>query len=181
MAVKALIFDTETTALIENSLLSERHQPRITEFYGNIVEDDGTVLEELEFMCNPGHPLPPEIVRITGITDADLKDKLMFRHHEASVRKLIGSAEAVVAHNLAYDHAVLMREFDRCETMDLVRWPLKRICTVQETEWFKGHRLNLGGLYEHLFNEPMGVAHRAKADVKALTRCYLELRKRGDI
>jgi len=52
---------------------------------------------------------------------------------------------------------------------------------VQETEWIKGHRLSLSALHEELFGEPFSGAHRARVDVDALTRCFNELRQRGDI
>lgn len=179
--MRALIFDTETTDLISNSLLPEKHQPKIIEFFGHIVEDDGTVIRELDFLCNPGHRLEKITTDITGITNDMVADKPPFLAFEAEVRGLIGEADAIVAHNLSYDFDVVNFEFKRCGTMDQARWPKIRICTVQETEWFKGHRLSLSALHEHLFGEPFSGAHRARVDVAALTRCYLELRKRGDL
>jgi DNA polymerase III epsilon subunit-like protein len=179
--MRALIFDTETTDLIANSLLPEKHQPRIIEFFGHIVEDDGTVVRELDFLCHPGHRLEKVTTNITGITDEMLKDAKPFSAFEGEVRALIGEADAVVAHNLSYDFDVVNFELKRCGTLDRVKWPAIRICTVQETEWFKGFRLNLSGLHEHLFGEPFSGAHRARVDVAALTRCYVELRKRGDL
>lgn len=179
--MRALIFDTETTDLISNSLLPEKHQPRVIEFFGHIVEDDGTVVRELEFLCHPGHKLEKVTTNITGITDEMLKGKPAFKEFEGQVRGLIGEAEAIVAHNLSYDWDIINFELRRCGTSDKVRWPAIRICTVQETEWFKGFRLNLSALHEHLFGEPFSGAHRARQDVEALTRCYLELRKRGDL
>jgi DNA polymerase-3 subunit alpha len=179
--MRALIFDTETTDLISNSLLPEKHQPKVIEFFGHIVEDDGTVVRELEFLCNPGHRLEKITTDITGITNDMVADQPPFMAFEGDVRGLIGEADAVVAHNLSYDFDVVNFELKRCGTMDLVRWPRIRICTVQETEWFKGYRLNLSALHEHLFGVPFSGAHRARADVEALTRCYVELRKRGDV
>ena len=87
----------------------------------------------------------------------------------------------MIAHNLSYDYAVLMAEFSRCCTEGSVKWPIRRICTVQETEFMKGFRLNLTSLHEELFGEPFAGAHRARTDVEALTRCCIELFKRGDI
>ena len=59
-------------------------------------------------------------------------------------------------------------------------WP-RLCCTVENTEWLHGHRLSLSALHEELFGEPFSGAHRARTDVAALTRCYLELVKRGDL
>jgi DNA polymerase-3 subunit alpha len=61
-----------------------------------------------------------------------------------------------------------------------VAWP-RVICTVEETEHLKGHRLKLSDLYELLFGEKFANAHDAKADVEALAKCYFELVKRGEI
>jgi DNA polymerase-3 subunit alpha len=180
--MKVLIFDTETTALVKNSLVPVAKQPKIIEFYGCLVDDSsGELLEELDFICNPAQKLEEITTRITGLTDADVEKQPMFKSFEGQVRSLIGKCDGILAHNLSFDWSVLSSEFERCGTLEQVRWPMRRICTVQETEWMKGHRLSLSALHEHLFGEPFAGAHRAKVDVQALTRCYLELVKRGDL
>lgn len=177
--MNTLLIDSETTDLVPNSVLGERHQPRITEFFGHTIDVNGKVLHELEFMCNPGIKIPAAAKRITGITDEMLKDHPPFSHFKDAVLMLISQANAVVAHNLSYDKFVIDTELARCGSV--AGWPSTQICTVEETEWYKGHRLNLGSLYEHLFGEPFAGAHRARQDVEALTRCFVELRKRGDV
>ena len=177
--MRALLFDTETTDLIHNSLISDKTQPRIIEFYGHVIEDDGTVLDQLEFRCNPGIRIPPKITEITGISNADVNDKPPFRHRVPEIQRLMNWADAVVAHNLAYDYAVVNQEMKRMGSE--LKWPKIKVCTVQETEWFKGFRLSLSNLHEHLFGEGFENAHRAKNDVDALTRCWLHMRKSGDV
>ena len=71
---RTLVFDTETTDLIPNSVTDERHQPHIIEFYGHVVNGEGESLEELEFLAHPGMKLSPTTTRITGLTDSDLKN-----------------------------------------------------------------------------------------------------------
>jgi hypothetical protein len=61
-----------------------------------------------------------------------------------------------------------------------LRWP-RLVCTVEQTIALKGYRLSLENLHKELFGEPFEGAHRAKADVAALTRCCRELFKRGMI
>lgn len=177
--MKALIFDTETTDLVGHELMDDSHQPRIIEFFGHIVDDEGTVHAELEFLCNPGINLQKIITDITGLKDSDLTDAKPFSAHAAAVADLIQSADAVVAHNLAFDYRMVELEMRRIGVQ--VQWPIIRICTVQETEWLKGRRMKESDLYEYLFGEPFTGAHRAKADVLALTRIYHELRKRNII
>ena len=180
--MKAFIFDLETTDLVKNSVVGLDHQPSIIEFFGHIVDlKTAEVIQELEFLCHPGFEIFPVTTKITGITPKQLKGQPPFKKFEGEVRGIIHSAEAVIAHNLSYDYAVLMAEFSRCGTEGSVKWPIRRICTVQETEFMKGFRLNLTSLHEELFGEPFAGAHRARTDVEALTRCCIELFKRGDI
>jgi len=180
--MKALIFDTETTDLVKNSVVGLDQQPHVIEFFGHIVDlKTGESLQELEFLCHPGFEIAPITTKITGITPQQLKDQPPFKNFEESVRSIINCAEAVIAHNLSYDYAVIMAELSRCGTQDALRWPIRRICTVQETEFMKGYRLSLTALHEELFGEPFSGAHRARTDVEALTKCSIELYARGDI
>lgn len=179
--MKYLILDTETTGLFKNCELPLGQQPRVIEFFGHIVSDDGEVHEELEFIVDPGIPISEEITKITGIKPEDVAGKPRFLTEEGRVRAIIGRADAIVAHNLSYDWAVINTELKRAGTEDKVKWPVTRICTVQETEWIKGHRMNLSMLHEHLFGKPFTGAHRARVDVAATTRCFLELKARGDL
>ncbi len=176
---RTLLFDTETTDLVQNSLLRESHQPHVIEFFGQIVDEEGAILEELEFLCNPGFTISEETTRITGIKPEQLKNEAKFSDRAIEVSELIGRCDSVVAHNLSYDYFVIETEFKRLGMMPA--WPIVRICTVEETEWIKGYRLSLSALHEELFAETFKGAHRARVDVEALTRCFVELRKRGDI
>lgn len=175
--MKVLLFDTETTDLIANSLLADNHQPRVIEFYGQVVDEaTGEVLHRCEFLCNPGIPVPALITKITGITTDDVKNEPPFRSFEKELRLLFSQADAAVAHNLKYDWQVLNMEFKRNGLAPL-DWPPILICTVEETEWFKGHRLKLQDLHSHLFGENFADAHRARNDVEALTRCWLRMKE----
>lgn len=174
------IFDTETTGLVKNSLVPLKNQPRIIELFMHLVDDEtGETLEEIEFFCNPGVPLEPVITRITGIKPEDLEKAERFGQYASRVCVMVSKADAVVAHNLSFDMALLEADCRRC--LSWLTWPQRLICTVEETEWMKGHRLSLTALHEELFEETFKGAHRARHDVEALTRCYLELRKRGDL
>lgn len=176
---RTFIFDTETTGLVDNTVMNQKHQPHIIELYGNVVNEAGDVIDEIEFLCNPGMKLPRIITKITGLKDADLIMQPPFKKNAEAVKAIIESCDSVVAHNLSYDYSLVEFEMGRCGMK--VEWPAIRICTVEETEWFKGHRLKLADLHEYLFNEPFPDAHRARNDVAALTRCFNELRKRGDV
>jgi DNA polymerase III epsilon subunit-like protein len=176
--VKGFLFDTETTGLVKNSLVALEQQPRVIEFFGHLVDSEsGQVLDEIEFFCDPGVPLDPVITKITGIRPEQLAGQPPFRTHCDRIAGTIGNADAVIAHNLSFDMALLNMEFTRVKCD--IAWPRRKICTVEETEWIKSHRLSLGMLHEELFGEPFSGAHRARTDVDAMTRCWLELCKRG--
>lgn len=176
---RTLIFDTETTDLVSNTLLPDDQQPFIIEFYGAIIDGSGEIVEELEFLCHPGFEIKEITTKITGIKPEDLRGLPGFREHAEAVAGLLSRADSVVAHNLSYDWFVTNTEFRRAGMKP--EWPMIRICTVEETEWIKGHRLSLSALHEELFGEPFSGAHRARVDVEALIRCFNELRSRGDI
>ena len=137
------------------------------------------IAEELEFFCDPGKPLSEEVQRITGIKPEQVAGQPKFSERAAEVKAMIEGADAVVAHNLSYDMAVVDFEMERAGLV--VEWPAERVCTVESTEHLKGFRLSLSALHEELFGEPFSGAHRARADVEALTRCYLHLVEMGEI
>jgi DNA polymerase-3 subunit alpha len=176
---RALLFDTETTSLVANHQLPLQHQPRIIEFYGCVIDEEGELLDEYEFICHPGIDITEEITKITGIKPEDVKAKPGISAYAEGLKRIIESADALVAHNLSYDFFVLTAEFERLK-MD-VRFPITRVCTVEETIHLKGHRLSLSNLHEHLFGEAFSGAHRARVDVQAMVRCFNEMRKRGMI
>ncbi len=177
--MKSLVFDTETTGLVENSGRRLDKQPHIIEFSAQMIEDDGTVLEELDFLCNPGVQLDPIITKITGLKDSDLVGLKPFSNFTGKVQNIIEKADAVVAHNLSYDMGLVGFEFERGAS--ILTWPERKICTVEQTEYFKGFRLSLQALHEHLFGIGFENAHRAKNDVAALSKCYVELLRQGII
>ena len=176
------IFDTETTGLATKRFLPNEKKSEVIEFFGHIVLEDGTVQDELEFLCKPGkgHPVDwKTTTRITGLTPDDVNGQPPFSEFVERVADFCGSAPPV-AHNLSYDKDMVNIELSRIENAPELVWQ-KGFCTVEETMHIKGHRLSLSALHEHLFGEKFEGAHRARVDVNALTRCFLELLNRGDI
>ncbi len=174
-----LVWDTETTGLIDNRTVPLERQPSIIEFYGCVADlATGKVTKELDLLiCPPKFPLPAIITKVTGLTDAALADKPAFGDVSESIFNMIEeAAPVVIAHNLSFDKGMVDIEAERLGLT--ITWP-RLICTIEQTTHLKGFRLNLSALHEFLFNEPFKGAHRAKADVAALTRCACELYKRG--
>lgn len=177
--MRALLFDTESTDLIKNTSIPLDRQPRVFEFFGLVVDGAGQVIEEFEFLCNPGISLPDIVTKITGVKDADLADLPRIRQWWPQLRDLVASCDRMVGHNLAYDMQVM--DFEAQRMSEPLQWPIDLVCTVEATHHYKGYRLSLSNLHLHLFNEGFPDAHRARNDVMAMHRCYVELLNRGDV
>lgn len=190
--MKVAIFDTETTDLIRSRARPLKDQPHIIEFFGLHLEsfpisamgekEPETSWAEtatMHSLFNPGIMITPEIERITGLNDEKVKDAPSFKDKAAGLARFIEEADAVVAHNLAFDRAIMDIEFARANIQ--IKWPRRLICTVEATEHLVGRRLKLIELHTFLFGEGFEGAHRAEADVRPLTRCFIELFKRGTV
>ncbi len=181
--MKAVVFDTETSGLIINRTMPRDKQPYVIEFYGMLVDlRTGKVSKELHFLAKPpveGFKLEPKIVKITTITDIDIENEKPFEKYATEVQTFLESASVVIGHNLSFDMEMIDIELDRIGRR--LKWPKRRICTVEQTLHFKGFRLKLSDLHEYLLNERFDGAHRAKVDVEATTRVASELLKRNII
>lgn len=186
--MKALLFDTETTGLVENRSLRLDKQPEIIEFYGCLADiKTGKVIEEYETLVRPKIQIREETVRgpkgrrqrsiteITGIDNEMVVDAPRFADVADRIFGMVEKAPMVIAHNLSFDFDMLEIEADRLGRQ--LNWPPK-LCTVEQTIHLKGFRMSLGDLYEYLFEEKFSGAHRARADVEALFRCCREMVKR---
>jgi len=171
-------FDTETTGLIKNSVVALNKQPYISQFYSLTCNEQGEKLYDLDLWANPPVDISPEVFKVTKVSKDMLADKPPFKEIAQAIKDNIEGSSLVVAHNATFDVAMINNEMRRLGLT--VSWP-RVICTVEETEHLKGHRLKLSDLYELLFGEKFANAHDAKADVEALAKCYFELVKRGEI
>ena len=160
--MKALIFDTETTDLINSGLLKPEQKPSIIEFYGEVVDlETEEVFHQKEFLFKPPKPITPEITKITNITNGMVADAPTFGAHAAEIRSVIEGSDVVIAHNVSFDKEMVDIEFERLGAK--VQWP-RLICTIEATICMKGFRLNLTSLHQELFGEPFSGAHRARHD-----------------
>lgn len=175
----ALIIDTETTGLPQNSSIKLDKQPEVIEYFSAFTNlATGERISELNHLIKPSciQALPAKIIEITGLTDALLADEKPFSSVADSIRDNIEGAITVIAHNASFDKELLDIEFERLGHK--LKWP-RTICTVEATLHLKGFRLNLAKLYRLLFDEDFKDAHRAAPDVLALERICVELFKRG--
>lgn len=106
---------------------------------------------------DPGVPISPEITRITGLTDEDVKDQAIA---EGEARSVISSADVILSHNAGFDRPFVEKRLG----LSGLAWA----CSLNDMDWreagFEGRSLSqllwqCGWFYE---------AHRAWSDVNAL-------------
>lgn len=176
--MKLLVFDFETTGLTLHPDASIAKQPKAIEFGGVLIDSKTeSIEEECSLLIHPGETLDPEITKITGLTDADLKGAPPFVEILPQLVRLFSAADCVVAHNLPFDRAVLRAELLRAHAASPlaaeVRMPKHQICTVGlYTELF-GRNPRLIELYEHVMRKPLPQTHRALDDAKALAEIVI--------
>ena len=195
--LQVIVFDTETTGLLKTKSSDIHDQPQIIEYYGMRVvhRADGIIekVAEFETYFKPAKPFDEAIItKITGISNAMVKDAPSFFDKHKELLEFYKGAHRMVAHNCAFDDAMVKNEFLHLATDELITvdefntaidqiQEMKRLCTVQKTMFFQQRRLTLTNLHQELFGVPFEGAHRARHDVEALFRCYEELCKRGVI
>lgn len=163
------VFDTETTGLPLHRDADIREQPKIIEF-GGIITDGDDILFEDQFICNPGQDIEPVIIGITGLTNDDLRDQPPFAHFVERVKNYFAKCDAVIAHNLSFDKAMVRWDLQRIgRQLSDVCWfdDTIEICTVEQTFHQYGRRMKLRELYNLLVG-PYTQSHRSLSDVMAL-------------
>jgi len=156
---RVLILDTETTGLdwraeniIELAMLAVDVDLQTGQPVGQV-----EVYEDFE---DPGRPIPPEIVKLTGITSADVKGQKL---NEATIQDMVERADLIVAHNAGFDRPFVE---NRLAVFEHKAWA----CSYQGINW-KAQGLGSAKL-EFLCSE-LGwfyEAHRAQVDCHALLR-----------
>ena len=163
-----IVFDLETTGLPKAEGADLDLQPRITEFGAVKLDEELNEIGTLEFMCNPGIPLEPQITKITGITDDDLKDQKPFVARVDEICDFFLGERRLVAHNLPFDKTILTFELERLGRVTSFPWPPEHTCTVEIGEVVWNKKRKLGDIYFEVTGEEHKGAHRAIADVRAL-------------
>ena len=176
-----IIFDTETTGLLRPTPTKMERQPFLTEFYGIRLSPDFKMVSELDTLIKPPIPISEEITRITGIDDNTVKDAPVFFDIYDDLYDLFEGVRYLVGQNVMFDIGMLHNELFRHNLEKKFPWPKHDICTIECSYHYKNKRLKLMALHEYLFDEGFKEAHRAKNDVMATVRCFIEIHKRGDI
>jgi DNA polymerase III epsilon subunit family exonuclease len=174
--LRVVAFDTETTGL------SPFDGDRIIEFGAVVltVGADGKVVdaEAHDWLFNPGIPIPPKVVQLTGISDDDVADAPEFESKAKEIRALLKSG-ICVAHNYAFDRGMLVAELDRCGLS--FPDPFAEIDTLalSQLKFPDARSHKLGDLCRTLDVE-LRQAHRATDDAEACGRAFIEIARRQD-
>lgn len=179
-----IIFDTETTGLINNPSSPLHQQPEIIEIAAIKLDDES--LEEVsryQTLIRPKQiPLPAKIVEITGITDDMLTDQRTFPRILPSLTDFFLGERICVAHNCSYDIGMFTLEMRRLDWMARFPWPSRHICTVEQNMDITGRRMKLGELYKYVTKgKEIEGAHRAMNDVEALVEVVRWMRVEGKL
>jgi DNA polymerase III epsilon subunit-like protein len=177
-----ILFDTETTGLVQPIAVPLDKQPHIIEFCA-IRLNDKTLKEEMsmEVLMDPGVPISEEITKITGIKTDDIKGKPPFIACLPDIINFMFGQSLLVAHNCDFDAKLLQFELMRVGKEFHFPWPPRRLCTVEASFGIKNRRLKLGELYELATGRELKGAHRAINDVRAMAECVRWLKAKGRI
>lgn len=152
---RGIFLDVETTGL--NPSVDEIVELAMIAFDYAI---DGSLLRiigSFDQIRDPGRPIPPEVTRLTGLTDEMVATKSI---DEAAVTEFVRPAALILAHNAAFD-----RKF--CERLFPVFAEKPWACSYREVSWaeegFESARLSsLANGYGAFFD-----GHRALNDCEA--------------
>ena len=121
---RVVVLDTETTGL-------EQGKERIIELAMLRVDIDNATglpvgeVQVYDGLEDPGKPIPPEVVALTGICDADVQGQ---RLDEARVAELLDGVDLIIAHNAGFDRPFVE---SRIAQFARVNWA----CSFADIDW----------------------------------------------
>ena len=188
-----LIFDTETTGLV-NSKLPPAHssQPNLVQLGALLMSSEHEVVAELGCIVQPqGWKIPAVVADIHGITtEHATKHGLPAAAVCQLFRAMASQASCYVCHNIRFDMSILETFATRQGQLSPFKASCRQICTMQATtdicqlpgritgsyKWPK-----LQEAHKYYFGVEFDKAHSALADVRATSRILFEMEKRGHI
>ncbi len=187
-----LFFDTETAGLplYRNAPAHDaRAWPRLVQIAWLLCDDGGHIARQERFVVRPeGFTIPPDAVRVHGITtEAAIRSGVPLRVALDTFRQETLRSSTIVAHNMAFDGAVVAAECAR-SGMENPLSGIPSFCTMEASVRVCGLRRpgglkwpTLMELHRTLFGSVYPGAHDAGNDAVACARCFFELKRRGVI
>lgn len=149
-------FDLETTGI-------NISQDRIVEISILKVSPDGTE-ESYTKLVNPTIPIPAEVTKVHGISDADVADAPTFKEIAKEVSKMIKDCDLGGYNSNRFDIPLLAEEMLRAD----VDFDMKnRVAVDVQTIYHKMEQRTLGAAYKFYCDKNLDDAHSAEADTKA--------------
>lgn len=176
-----LFFDTETNGFPPKA--------RMTQLAFMLVREDGQVVYSYESLIKPdGWEVPKEQFFI----DNNMSTERCQEHGVPvfnALRELqdnLKKANYKVAHNINFDNQIILKEMKLAGITHQLFQYKKGFCTMSTTTNFCKLPGKYGNykwpklieLHDILFGEEFDEAHDAMADVKAMVRCFFELKNR---
>lgn len=157
-----LFVDVETTGLdAENDEIIEIAIVPFTYALDGRIIDVG---EPFQSFRDPGRPIPPEVVALTGITDAMVTDQTI---DLTTLEGMVAPAALVVAHNAAFDRRFIER---LCPAFAGKPWA----CSMTEVDWvaegFEGLKLAYLAMGAGFFYDRHRAANDCLAAIALLAR-----------
>ena len=156
-----VVVDVETTG-------GRGDNHRVTEI-GAVKVVNGEVVDRFQTLLNPQRTIPPDIIRLTGITPAMVADAPCFADVADDFEAFMAGA-IFVAHNVEFDYGFIAREFARLGRP--FRHP--KLCTCASMRrLYPGHRsYSLASLCAQ-YDIPLRQHHRAMCDAEAAAELLL--------
>ena len=139
---------------------------RVTEVAAVLVDGREASLA-FHSLINPGRPIPWHITRLTGISDAMVREAPRFEDIAGELAAhLVG--RVFVAHNASFDFGFLDAEFSRVAPTPLGTLVMGQLCTVRLARRLLSHlpRRNLDAVSAH-YGVTISDRHRASGDALA--------------
>lgn len=160
-----VVFDLETTGL-------DLVKDRIIQLSYIKVWPDGRE-ERKNHTVNPGRAIPEEVVRLTGITNADVADKPTFKQLAAGLEADFKGCDFAGFNSNHFDVPMLAEEFLRAG----IDFDFSKCCLIDAQNIFhKLERRNLAAAYKFYCGRKMEddfEAHRADQDTEATYRVLM--------
>lgn len=183
-----LFFDTETTGVPKNyqaPITDLENWPRLVQLGWVCCLNDGTVIEEREFVIRPvGFEIPVEASNIHGVTqEIARRDGQGLKKVLKEFESRVSFTDLLVGHNVEFDLNVLGAEYLRVR-MSTTLGSRPKVCTMKAStrycnipgpygpKWPK-----LTELHVKLFGENLSQSHTALDDIQNTVKCYFEMKR----
>lgn len=185
-----LFFDTETTGLPlswKAPVEELGNWPRMVQAAWIACDDEGNEISSRNYIIKPeGYIIPDMVARIHGITTKRANSEgFPLRRVLREFGKLVGAADFLVGHNIAFDEKIVGAEFLRNrmknhlvgKNMICTMKCATEYCAIENRFGYKWPKLS--ELHYELFKKNFTEAHNAQADIEITAKCFWEMKRRG--